>query len=252
VQRFWERRQPRHLLSGKVVCGACGGSFSAFRKGYYSCNNVPRGLCTNRTMANRPKLEARLLAILAGQMMDPELCKAFVEAFIAEWNHLADLRQAEAQALRRELEAAERKLANLLDAIAEGLRGSSLQAKLAAAEAEQQRLAQAVAAARPSPVRLMPNLGERYRAELGRLRDRLATGTDPRAMEAARALIDRVVIHPAPMRTPPDIEVEGLLVNMLAMAQPNLPETTAKAMASLAAVADKEGMGGEYLLPLTF
>jgi site-specific DNA recombinase len=31
---FWERRRPRHLLSGKVACGACGGVFYARGRDY--------------------------------------------------------------------------------------------------------------------------------------------------------------------------------------------------------------------------
>ena len=135
------------------------------------------------------------------QMMDPDLAEAFAAEFTAEWNRLAGQHAAaEGQALR-ELEAAERKLCNLLDAVAEGIRGAGLQAKLSAAEADVERLRVSLAEARPTPLRLLPNLGHAYRRTMERLREALNEGNNPEAIEAARALIDRAIIHPKPRGT---------------------------------------------------
>ena len=229
--RFWEKRRPTHLLSGKVVCGACGGPFAANSHASYSCNNVPRGLCDHRRAVARNVLEQRVLTVLAENMMDPVLTEAFAETFAAEWNRLAgEQRQASAN-LQKQLDAAERKLGSLLGAIADGLRSAGLSAKLAAAEAETERLRVAIAQARPSPIRLMPNLGMAYRQTLARLRECLAAGENPQALETARELILRITIHPAPKGMPPKITVEGHLARMLAAAQPSLPISAATAIA---------------------
>jgi len=74
---------------------------------------------------------------------------------------------------------------------------------LAELEAEQTRLQQQLLAAPPSAVRLMPNLGQAYRHTLARLVETLAGAEGGEALHPARGLIDRVVIHPAPLRTPP-------------------------------------------------
>ncbi len=176
--------------------------------------------------------------------MDPDLAEAFAAEFTAEWNRLAGHHAAAEGQVRRELEAAERKLGNLLDAIAEGIRGAGLQAKLSAAEVEVERLRLSLAEAKPAPVRPMPNLGHAYRRTVGRLREALNEGNTPEALEAARALIDRVIIDPKPRGTPPRITVEGHLAQMLTTAQPDLPAKAANAIATAAKLSVKEGPGG--------
>jgi len=200
-QRFWEKQRPRHLLSGKIFCGVCDAPFSSHRARQYCCNAATRGLCDNGTAIKREGLEARVLTILAEPVMDLELAEAFAAEFTAEWNRLAGQQSIAEGHIRRELEAAQRKLGNLLDAIAEGIRSSGLQAKLSAAEAEVDRLRHLVAISKPTPVRLMPNLGHAYRRTLERLREALNAGNNPEAVEAARALIERVIIHPTPRGT---------------------------------------------------
>ncbi|MDB5376504.1 MAG: putative recombinase, partial [Rubritepida sp.] len=85
--------------------------------------------------------------------------------------------------LRRELQAVERKLSNLLDALAEGLRSSGLQDKISGLEAERDRLTLALEDTRPIQLRLLPNLGQAYRRSVERLRDALAAGDNPAALE---------------------------------------------------------------------
>ena len=122
---------------------------------------------------------------------------------------------------------------------------NGLQAKLAELEAEQTRLQQQLLSAPPSAVRLMPNLGQAYRGTLARLVETLAGAEGGEALHAARELIERVVIHPAPLRTPPGITVEGKFAAMLMMGQPGLSAAAADTIARAAKVADKETLGGQ-------
>ncbi len=62
--------------------------------------------------------------------MQPEHVELFIREFTAEWNRLASDASAGIDVKRRELAAVERKLANLIDAIAEGMRAPGLQEKL--------------------------------------------------------------------------------------------------------------------------
>jgi len=242
--RFWEKRRPQHLLSGKLFCGVCDGPFSNADSRAYSCNHHRRGLCTNKARVERPRLEARVLNILAGQMMDPELAALFAQEFALEWNRLAAEVDREKGRMRRELTDVEKRLDHLVEAVASGLRSTSLQTKLAELEAEQTRLQQQLLAAPPSAVRLMPNLGQAYRDTLARLVETLAGAEGGEALHAARGLIERVVIHPAPLRTPPGITVEGKFAAMLMMGQPGLSAAAADRIARAAKVADKETLGG--------
>jgi hypothetical protein len=40
--KFWEKRAPEYLLSGKVRCGACGESFAMVSGGYSRCTAAQR------------------------------------------------------------------------------------------------------------------------------------------------------------------------------------------------------------------
>jgi hypothetical protein len=86
---FWEGRRPQHLLTGKVVCGVCGGLFYARGRDYLSCHAARRYLCRNTTSVRRGPLEAQVLEALGRQMMNPELVAEFVTEFTREWNRLA-------------------------------------------------------------------------------------------------------------------------------------------------------------------
>ena len=186
-----------------------------------------------------------MLDILAKEMMDPALAQKFAETFTAEWNRLAGQQHQVRAQLQRDLDAADRKHANLVEAIAGGLRSSALQTRLSAAEAEKARIETALAKAKPSPIRLMPNLGIAYRQTVETLREKLATGNNTEALKAGRALIDRVVIHPAPRGKPPTISVDGHLAPMLVAAQPNLSEECARSIAQAASLPVKGEPGGK-------
>ncbi len=174
--------------------------------------------------------------------MDPAVAEAFAQTFTEEWNKLASEQCSKADAVRRELATVERKLTNLLDAIAEGLRSPGLQEKLSGLEAERDRLAKAVATTAPTIIRLMPNLGAAYRRNLAQLRERLGGEKQNReALNIACQLIDRVVLYPAPPRQPPGITVEGHLARMPTMAQTDLPDRVAEGIAHAAHLSVKEG-----------
>ena len=245
VPWFWEKRRPRHLLSGKLLCGVCDGPFSDADSRAYSCNHQRRGLCTHKARVERPRLEARVLNIQAGQMMDSELAGLFAQEFALKRNRLAAEADREKSRMRRERADVEKRLDHLVDAVASGLRTNSLQAKLAELEAEQTRLPQQWLAAPPSAVRLMPNLGQAYRETLARLVETLAGAEGGEALHPARGLIERVVIHPAPLRTLPGITVEGQFAAMLMMRQPELSAEAADTIARAAQVADKATLEGQ-------
>ncbi len=45
--RFWERRRARHLLTGLLCCGTCGGGFAAVERDYVAClAGAKLGVCS--------------------------------------------------------------------------------------------------------------------------------------------------------------------------------------------------------------
>lgn len=132
---FWDRRRPKHLLTGKVQCGACGCTFSSVGGKYVACPGGHQGTCRNRSNIRRGTLEAAVVNALRGDLMHPDLMAGFIEAFNAESRRLTGEASSGQGAVRGELAATERKLANLVNALSEGYRGSSLQQQLDGLEA---------------------------------------------------------------------------------------------------------------------
>jgi len=141
---------------------------------------------------------------------------AFCRAFVEDWNTgLADA-SAAAEARKREIPAADRKLDNLVAAIADGVRAAGVQRKLEKLEARKAQLPAALED-KPAPVpALHPKLGDVHAKRIAWLRDAIEGGNAPEGREAARALIDEGVISPGEdAGDPPGIERVGRLMAML-------------------------------------
>ena len=118
--RYWETRRAHHVLTGKVICGCCGGAIANIGRNYLACSAARRqGTCSNRRGIQRDVLEKLILDALRTRLMQPEHVATFVAEFTAEWNRLQAEVSAEATAQRRELDTVQRRLASLIDAIAE-------------------------------------------------------------------------------------------------------------------------------------
>ena len=80
--RFWEKRRSTHLLTGKLVCGACGGTVVAAGRDYLACSNARKlGTCDHRQGYRRGDLDEAVLALLRDRLMQPDAVAEFVSAF---------------------------------------------------------------------------------------------------------------------------------------------------------------------------
>lgn len=170
------------------------------------------------TRVRRPILERQVLVALERRLMRPELVAAFCAAFIAEWNRMAAEISAGAATRKRELQALEQKIANLIGAIEDGLRDPGVRQRLDDLRARQRLLLEEQrSTTTPAPPALHPNIGQAYAARVANLREALDADDAEEVLEAARALIDRVVVSsPEGPDDPPGIELEGSLMAMLA------------------------------------
>ncbi len=249
--RFWERRRPRHLLSGKVICGVCGRTFFRVGKDYLACFAATQHGCINTTRPRQSRLEAQVLDALGRQFMQPDLVAAFIDEFTTAWNQTLAQVVGNASQNHRELQIVERRITNLIDALADGVRAMDIQKRLG--DLEQRRAELATALAAPSSVvPVMPaNLAVVYREKVTRLRQALSGPDHTEVLEAARALIDRIVITPpADPGEPPDIELIGDLANMLkagGFQTTSSEETTVSSQIS--AMSESSVKGGLRALP---
>ncbi len=216
--RYWDHRRAQHVLTNKVFCGCCGGAFSAVGKDYLACTTARRqGVCDNRQSIRRQVLEGLVLEALKSDLMEPEHTAAFVAEFVAEWNRRQADNSADRSAQERELIGVRRKLDNLTDAIGEGtLRPSaSVQQKIDDCEARQIELERALSRPAATAPRLHPNLAEVYRQRVANLQSALAGPDGTEALERLRALIEKVVLHPASEGRGFQVELTGAIIEML-------------------------------------
>src|SRR6266480_1657102 len=126
--KFWTRRRPQHLLTGKAICGVCGGSASPIGKDYIACSTARRqGTCTNRASIRRSEIERWIVEALRHQLMAPDLVSEFIRTFNDEVNRTRRDCDHRREGLQREEKGLERRIDTLLDAASGTLKGPSVQ-----------------------------------------------------------------------------------------------------------------------------
>ena len=209
-------RRAQHILTGRVFCGVCEGTMVNSGQDYLKCTVASKqGLCSNSKGLRRQRIEAVVVEALRTRLMQPEACAEFSAAFADE------CARAEREALvsdasqQRELEKVRHKLDELVEAIASGLRSTTVQAKLAQLEAREVDLRSA--AERPSRrhIRLPDDLAAAYRQELEHLSDATQNADGTETRELIRSLIERVNVTPTADGKGSEIELVGELAGMI-------------------------------------
>ena len=219
--KFWTRRRPQHLLTGKAVCGVCGGPAAPIGKDYIACSAARRqGTCTNRASIRRNEIEGWIVEALRRQLMAPDLVGEFIRTFNDEINRTRRDCGQRRHGLQREQRDLDRRIDTLLDAFASGaLKGPSVQTKLETLETRQGEVAKELAGLLDEPVRLHPNLAAIYRRKVAALQNLLENdATRTEAVEIIRSLVDQVIFRPT---TEAGLEVElvGDIARMVHLAQ---------------------------------
>ncbi len=247
--RFWERRRARHLLTGLVFCGDCGGGFAAAGRDYLACSAARgRGTCANRRSIRRGDLEGVILEGIKERLMAPDLVAEFIAAFTQEVNAARASADQTRKRMEQELTSVARKLDGLIEAIAEGFRADGLQRRLVGLEARKVELEGLLKDPAPAPTRLHPNLAELYRRKVSALEAALA---DPEIRDEAlailRPLIEKVVLHP--IEGGFEIELVGEIVAMVALGQNADPPKAKRAALDEAARCSVKVVAGARSLP---
>ncbi len=140
--------------------------------------------------------------------MRPNLLEAFVQAHQEAWRAMAFEATAAARHATNALAEIDRRIDNLVNILADGAPSRALRAKLAAMEAQREMLRQAQAQGDETVPDLPSDLGEAYQEAINHLADALQDRDNPKALELARDLIDRIVI------TPPDDDDDPLIIDL--------------------------------------
>lgn len=183
----WRDCRPKHLFSGLIKCGSCGGGMSLVSRIYYGCAaNRNKGTCDNRQTIRLDRLEATVLHGLQQKLVTPELTQAFIEEYTKEVNRLRAMASTEADHLAKQRAKLERQIDNIVEAVANGRTSSALLDKLAALKAERDKLAEASPVEQPTNIRMHPNLAEVYVQKVAELRECL--NADDIKSEAAEVM----------------------------------------------------------------
>ena len=137
----------RHLLSGFLRCGVCGGAMTTVTGGHgssrYGCPTSWRhgvSVCSNRLTIRAKVADGVLVSGLRAELLRPETLRVVTESLAAALNAVIDERPKRREALERAIGDAERRLRHLVDAIEAGSGGPTIFQAIAGREAEIARL----------------------------------------------------------------------------------------------------------------
>jgi site-specific DNA recombinase len=142
-----ERRRPRHMFSGLVRCGGCGGSYTIKNRDQLACSaHRERRTCDNNRTIRVAELERRVLDGIERRLLAPETIAAFLREYQAEQKPLRSEACRQRRDVEKRVSALDRQIINIVDAIAEGVATSAMKAKLIALEGEKETLSSKMAA----------------------------------------------------------------------------------------------------------
>ena len=193
-----ERRRPKHLFTGLVKCGCCGGGCSMISKDMLGCTNArTKGTCDNRLNIRRDTLEQSVLNGLDKHLMEPELYKEFCDEFTREVNKARMEARASLDSSSAEIKRIDRELDMLLDLILKGGAADRINAKMVALEARKKELVGFLDDAGEPPPLLHPNLAKYYHEEIAALHVQLGNEeTRALAADKLRTLVSRIDLVP--------------------------------------------------------
>ncbi len=251
IRRLGRTKRARHLFSGMLTCGCCGGGLIQVGKQYYGCSTQRnKGTCDNRLTIKRADLEDRVLSGLKEQLLHPNLIAEFAKAYQEEYNRLAGSIQQERSNATRGLAQVEHKISHLIDAISDGMFHASMKDKLTALEVRKSELEALIAAASDEPpVLLHPGLSDVYQEQVANLTIALR---DPSSQAEATSIIRSLLseIRLVPVDGTYAIELVGELAGLLALGAPqNDKSHLAAAYSRLCSTQVVAGVGFE---PATF
>src|SRR5208282_4101383 len=215
-KRLAHRRRPKHLLSGLLKCGVCGGGMSSMGadktgKTRIICSTYHNsGSCSHSRIYYASSIITLVIKGIRENLEHPDAIKEFLREYHEERQRLNRQKALEAARVHKDLADVERKMRNIVNALAEGLtRASIVRETLLELETHKEELTKLATAnvAEEQIISLHPMATKRYLE----LIDQLSSGKEPEvpvSSETAiafRELVASVVVYEA--RVKGEIEV---------------------------------------------
>ncbi|MEW5704394.1 MAG: recombinase family protein [Pseudomonadota bacterium] len=219
---YWDRRRPRHLFSGLIKCGVCGGgvvNLNMHRAGCASARN--KGTCDNTRTLRRDEIEATILDGLRHHLMDPELFAVFCEEYTRHLNKLRMEHNAARTGMTARLAKIDRELDKMIDAICDGIPAAKVKDRMWELENEKADLQAKLGKSEDEPVLIHPNMAEVYRSQVAKLHEALSDESRRgEAVDVVRSLVEKVVLTPVTKdgKETLAIDLHGHLAGILSLA----------------------------------
>lgn len=224
------RRKPKHLFSGLLKCGCCGGGLSVKDRDHgrirlICTRSKESGSCSNRRHFYLDEIEGRVSKGLRKTLGSRSAIERFLKVYTDERRRLAGNKAGLLEKLDRRLAVVEGDLDRATKLLIKGI----LDEEKGAAqiqELKQERsslLAERSAADDVEPdLTIHPGITNSYLSSLGSLEAALRGPAGPMEageFEAVRALIDKITVTPGDAASNNAIELEGDLARFLAPSQ---------------------------------
>ncbi|MBT2970532.1 MAG: recombinase family protein [Candidatus Thiodiazotropha sp. (ex Ctena orbiculata)] len=221
------RKRPQYLLSGLLVCGACGGGFSKINSERYGCSaarNKGDSVCENRKTIKRSELESTVLNALQSHLMRDDLVQVFCEEYTRHMNSLRAAQNSSLARYKAEATKLARERENIIQAIKDGVPADMIKDELERVTSRQSELTELMKdqSTEPQPF-LHPAMAHRYQEEVAALRKALTEQQAGEAREHVRALIEKIVLTPRADRDDLSIDLYGDLAGILKISMRNKP-----------------------------
>ncbi len=187
---FRDRRRPKHLLTGLVQCGCCGGVYTSVSGTFLGCSAAKgKGTCDNKHSIRRDVLDQLVLDALKRELMQPDLFAEFCHEFTREVNRLRASAGNSITAAKAEIKKIDRDLDMLLNVILRGGAAEKINAKMILLEARRKELEQELLQSEAPAPMLHPNMALRYHRQIEALHIAIS------GMDEASRLQARGILH---------------------------------------------------------
>ena len=216
-------RRPRHLLSGLIRCGKCGGAYTMRSSDRLGCvAHREKGTCANNRTVIQVELERRVLGGIKERLLTPSAFEEFAREYRETYKRRRSELNQRGAVISRKLKAIENSIERIVDAIAEGTASQALKGKLVRLEAEMESLkSEERSLVTEQAPELHPNLPALYRSRVTDLEKALTRTPleQASATEIIRSLISGIVVFPGESRGDVTIRVEGSIPAILELAR---------------------------------
>ncbi len=206
-------RRPKHLLSGIIKCGVCGGSYTVIGEDRFGCTTRrEKGTCSNNKTISASKLEKHILYGIKEQMLAPELIQEFADEFRREFKSLQEIITKNNKKLASSAKKLDMRIEHIVNAIENGADFEPLKKRLQGLEQERLTAQSSAPEVDKSILKQIdPDLADIYQQKVTNLELALNQNTEVRqeAVPLLRALIDKVVLHPGEKRGELTVEMHG-------------------------------------------